>query len=111
MGALVGELVGRSWLGALMLALACWVAGCISAARPQERLASLKVIAKPEDTVVYINGRFAGTARSLAKRPKARKPGVAYVTFSAPGHFPHDVRLDLPPGVTTVKIALRQVPP
>ena len=98
-------------LRVLCLCVGALLAGCISVAAPQERLASLKVIAEPADTVVYINGRFAGTARVLAKRPAARRPGLAYVTFSAPGHFPHDVRLDLKPGTTTVKMSLRPIPP
>lgn len=73
--------------------------------------AGLRVIAVPETATVYVGDRFAGTAAVLAERPEPLRPGVHFVTVRAPGHFPHDLRLDLPPGVTTVRITLRPVPP
>jgi hypothetical protein len=36
---------------------------------------------------------------------------VKYLTFKAPGYFPHDLRLPLPTGETTVRIKLRPIPP
>lgn len=84
---------------------------CISQAPPKDTLASLEVIAEPADTVVYINGRFAAMARHLAKQPTSLRPGVVYLTFKAPGYFPHDLRVDLPPGKTSIKIKLRPIPP
>jgi hypothetical protein len=47
----------------------------------------------------------------LAVQPKSLTPGVKYVTFKAPDYFPHDVRLELPAGETTVKMKLRPIPP
>lgn len=73
--------------------------------------ALLRVIAEPENTSVYVNDVFVGSARVLARRPKAMKPGVKFITFQAPDYFPHDVRLVLPAGETTVRIKLRPIPP
>jgi hypothetical protein len=73
--------------------------------------AMLRVIAEPENTAVYVNDQFVGSARVLSQRPKAMKPGVKFVTFQAADFFPHDVRLELPPGETTVRIKLRPIPP
>ena len=50
------------------------------------------------------------SARVLAARPKVLDPGIKHVTFKAPQHFPHDVRVDLPPGTTTIKMKLRPIP-
>lgn len=77
---------------------------------PRPKVAKLTVIAEPEDTTVYINDRFVGTARVLSRKAKRLKPGVKYITFKAPNHFPHDVRLDLPPGETKVRMKLRPIP-
>lgn len=87
------------------------VSGCVSAPPIRGGVATLKVHAEPENTQVYINGRFAGRATVLRRVGKALRPGVQYVTFVAPGHFPHDVRLSLEPGETVVKMKLRPVPP
>jgi len=73
--------------------------------------AMLRVIAEPANTAVYVNDAFVGSARVLARRPKAMKPGVKYITFQAANFFPHDVRLELPAGETTVRIKLRAIPP
>jgi len=85
-------------------------AGCMST--PEEaRLAYLKVEATPATTTVYSGDRFLGSAHLLQKQPKALPPGVKYLTFKAPGYFPHDLRVSLPRGETTVKIKLRPIPP
>ena len=77
---------------------------------PRERIATLKVVAVPENTQVYVNGNYAGRATLLQKVGKALRPGVQYVTFVAPGYFPHDVRVDLAPGETEIDIKLRPIP-
>jgi hypothetical protein len=84
--------------------------GCMTVP-PESRMAYLKVVAQPPATTVYVSDRFIGSARLLQKQPKALTPGVKYVTFKAPGHFPHDLRLDLPKGETVVQIKLRPIPP
>jgi hypothetical protein len=78
---------------------------------PPPRMASLRIKAEPANTSVYVDDRFVGTARVLAVKPKAMKPGVRFITFEAPGYFPHDLRLDLAPGTTEIEIKLRPVPP
>jgi expansin (peptidoglycan-binding protein) len=93
------------WLAASLAA-----SGCMTA--PHEaRMAYLKVVAEPASTTVYISDRFVGSAHLLQKQPKALPTGVKYLTFKAPGYFPHDLRVTLPKGETTVKIKLRQIPP
>ena len=99
--------LSRGWL---VLVLAVGAGGCMQPP-PPARMAKLKVIAEPDTTTVYVNSRYAGRARVLAAKPKSMKPGVKYITFKAPDHFPHDVRLKLPPGTTTVKMKLRPIPP
>lgn len=85
-------------------------AGCQTPS-PESRMGYLKVLADPPTATVYINDRFIGSAHLLQKQPKALPPGVKYLTFKAPGYFPHDLRLPLPTGETTVKIKLRPIPP
>lgn len=89
-----------------MLLMAC---GCYGAA-PPPRTAKLRVLAEPITTTVYIEGQYIGSARVLATIPKTLKPGVAYLTFQAPGYFPHDIRVQLPPGTTTITMKLRKIP-
>lgn len=92
------------WSGLLLSA-------CASTPSPRIEIATLKVDARPENTRVYVDGQFAGRAAVLRRVGKAMRPGVKYVTFVAPGHFPHDVRLDVKPGETVVKLKLRPIPP
>jgi hypothetical protein len=95
---------------ALSLALALAAVGCMKV--PHEtRMAYLKVDATPPSTTVYVSDRFIGSAHLLQKQPKALTPGVKYLTFKAPGFFPHDLRVELPVGETNVRIALRPIPP
>ena len=95
----------------LVLGLCCVAAtGCMHAPK-RVRMAYLKVVAEPPGTTVYVGDHFIGTAKLLAKQPKALPPGVKYLTFKAHGFFPHDLKLKLPEGDTTVKIKLRAVPP
>jgi len=95
-------------IGLLLMAAAS--SGCMQNT-PKVKMAYLKVVAEPPATTVYVGDRFIGTARLLAKQPKALSTGVKYVTFKAQGYFPHDLKLDLPAGDTTIKIKLRPIPP
>src|SRR5262245_31696201 len=93
------------------LGLLCLAAtGCMQS-RTRVKMAYLKVVAEPPATTVYVGDKFIGTAKILAKQPKAMTPGVKYLTFKAHGYFPHDLKLKLPEGESTVKIKLRAVPP
>lgn len=78
---------------------------------PVTRMAYLKVVAEPINTTVYSNDRFLGSAHLLQKQPKALPTGVKYLTFKAPGYFPHDLQIKLPAGETTLKVKLRPIPP
>ena len=72
--------------------------------------ARLRVLAEPENARVDIDERYAGSARRFAVRPKEVRPGRHRITVTAPGHFPHDLLLELPPGETTIRISLRPIP-
>ena len=87
------------------------LAGCYPVATPPPQKAKLKVLAEPAHTRVYVASRFVGSARVLALRPKALAPGMHYLSFEAPDHFPHDLRVKLVPGTTTIRIKLRPIPP
>jgi hypothetical protein len=94
-------------LGFLLLSLG---SGCYSE-MPAPQVAKLRILAEPDTTTVYIDDRYIGTARVLAARPKSLTPGVKFITFKAPDYFPHDVRVDLPAGTTTIEMKLRKIPP
>lgn len=80
--------------------------GGIAPTRPAE----LRVIATPDTATVYLDERFLGAARVLAVRPKSVPKGRHRLTVQAPGHFPHDLELELEPGETKVEISLRPIP-
>jgi hypothetical protein len=101
----------RSLSALVLLGLLVLGAGACVRSVPPPRLARLRIVAEPETTTVYVDDRYVGSARVLATKPKPLAPGIKLITFKAPGYFPHDVRLDLPSGVTTVRMKLRQVPP
>ena len=88
----------------------CCASGCYGAL-PVRRVAKLRVVAEPADTTVYVDDQFVGSARVLAVRPRTLAPGIKHITFKAPRHFPHDVRVDLPDGTTTIEMKLRPIPP
>ena len=93
-----------------LLALVSMVAvGCVRPPPPQ--VAKLRVEAVPDVTSVYVDDQYIGRARVLAAHPKELKPGPRFITFEAPGYFPHDVKLDLPPGETKLEMKLRPIPP
>jgi hypothetical protein len=93
-------------LGLLLLASACG-----ARQQPPQKFAELRVVAVPESATVQVDERFVGAARVLAKQPAKLPLGKKRVTIEAPGYFPHDLEIDLPQGVTTLDIKLRQVPP
>ena len=72
--------------------------------------AQVRFLVEPEAARVYSEDRFVGAARVLARRPAAFAPGTRFFTITAPGHFPHDVEVDLPSGLTTIRLELRPVP-
>lgn len=84
--------------------------GCGAAAGAEGR-ASLVVQTVPGNARVYVDEVWVGTGRVLALRPLVLTPGPYDLTVTAPGYFPHDVRLRLPRGRTTVRVGLRAVPP
>jgi len=100
----------RYVIACALLFASCSLVGCMHAPGPPP-LAKLRVLAEPETTTVYIDDRYVGSARVLAAKPRSLSPGYKLVTFKAPGYFPHDVRLQLPSGVTTLRMKLRKIPP
>ncbi|MBN1653823.1 MAG: hypothetical protein JXA30_08610 [Deltaproteobacteria bacterium] len=94
----------------LLLLIALVSIGC-GGAMPKPSIARLRVLAVPEKTRVYVDDRFIGTARVLAVKPKSMKPGIKYITFEAQDYFPHDLRVMLPAGTTTIRMKLRPIPP
>ena len=96
---------------AALLLLGLVALGCAKEGTVAPEPARLKVIATPANASVYIDGHYFGRATVLSQEPKALVPGVHLMTVQAEDHFPHDMELDLPAGVTTVEIELRPVPP
>jgi hypothetical protein len=96
---------------ALLLAWSLALLACGGAQRVRERPASLRVVAVPAHATVQVDERFVGAARVLEKQPALLERGKRRVTIEAPGYFPHDLEVELVPGVTTVEIQLRPVPP
>jgi len=95
--------------GALLLALiAC---GCAKQGTVAAEPARLRVVATPPDASVYLDGHYFGRATVLSQAPKALAPGLHLMTVQADDHFPHDMELDLPPGITTIAVDLRPIPP
>lgn len=103
--------VSVSVVGVCIAVLCSTVLGCAGVQRPRARPAELKTIVEPATASVQIDEKFAGAARVLAVRPARVKPGKHRVTVEAPGYFPHDAEVELAPGVTTIDLKLRPVPP
>lgn len=93
-----------------VVALTLALVGCGGAQRGPEP-ARVRFLIEPETARVYVEDRFVGAARVLARRPEAFRPGPRHFTITADGHFPHDVEVDLPSGLTTIRLRLRPVPP
>lgn len=96
------------WLPALTMLLVASTACSIHLNRRPP--AKLRVVAEPPEARVYVDEEFAGRAQALDVRPKTLSEGEHRVTVEAPGHFPHDLEVQLVPGVTTVRVSLRPVP-
>jgi len=91
------------------LLLSSMSVGCYSQVH-YARPAKLRVVAVPATTTVYVDDQFVGSARVLSVRPKTLHPGIKHISFKAPKHFPHDVRVNLPEGTTTIEMKLRPIP-
>lgn len=85
--------------------------GCVKQGAVASEPARLKVLATPSNASVYVDGHYFGRATVLSQEPKPLPPGPHLMTVQADEHFPHDMELDLPPGLTTLEIALRPIPP
>ena len=96
-------------IAALLLALT--TLSCAKKGTVAPEPARLRVVTTPPNASVYIDGHYFGRATVLSEEPKALVPGIHLMTVQADDHFPHDLELDLPPGVTTLRIELRPVPP
>lgn len=99
----------RNHLAALALLLGATLAGCGFQQRPGQR-SRLVVEAEPSNARLTIDDRGAGTAAATIARPRPLVPGQHRITLEAPGYFPHDLLLELPPGETRVQISLRPIP-
>lgn len=97
-------LVGLGLLGLLHPA-------CGYGTMPRSEAAQLRVIAEPPEARIYVDERFVATGRALAQRPRAFEAGSHRLTIEAPGFFPHDLEVALKPGVTTLRVTLRPIPP
>ncbi len=93
------------------LLLALTLLACAKQGTVAPEPARLKVIATPSDASVYIDGHYFGRATVLSQEPKALVPGPHLMTVSADDHFPHDMELELPAGITTITVDLRPIPP
>ena len=93
------------------VAVAALLGACAAGKPVPTRPASLRVLADPPTATVQVDERFVGAARVLDARPAPLGAGKHRVTVEAPGYFPHDLEVTLAPGVTTVEVKLRAVPP
>ena len=84
--------------------------GCAGTQKPGEP-SQLRVVAQPGTAVVYVDERFVAAARKLSEHPVSLRPGTRRVTIRADEYFPHDLEVELTPGVTTIEVSLRPVPP
>jgi len=96
-------------VAALTLALAAL--GCANKNTVAPEPARLQINTTPPNASVYIDGHYFGRATVLSQEPKALAPGVHLMTVQAEDHFPHDMELELPRGVTTITVELRPIPP
>jgi hypothetical protein len=94
---------------ALVMAIAIVVASC-GGAQVRQEPAQVRFVLEPDTARVYVEDRFVGAGRVLARRPASFTPGIRYITITADGYFPHDLEMDLPSGTTTVRVSLRPIP-
>jgi hypothetical protein len=95
----------------LLVAVLVGAAACAKSNVVAPELARLRVIATPPNASIYVDGHYFGRATVLSEEPKALTPGPHLMTIEADDYFPHDMELDLPPGLTTITIDLRPIPP
>ncbi len=99
----------RSFIHLASFSSATLAAACAGAPQPAQT-AEVRLLIEPETARVYTDERFVGGARVLATRAVSFRAGPRRLTITADGFFPHDLDLDLPPGTTTVRVALRPIP-
>lgn len=102
--------VPRAARGVLSVVLCGALLACAGSHKPKGRPAELRAVVEPPTAIVQVDERFVGSARVLEKRPAQLTPGKHRVTVDAAGYFPHDVELELAPGVTTLQLKLRAIP-
>lgn len=88
----------------------CFLTGCAGAPRPVGN-AQVRFQIEPDTARVYTDERFLGGARVVAVQPIELRAGPRRFTITADGYFPHDLEVELPPGLTTIRVSLRPVPP
>ncbi|MCS6857105.1 MAG: hypothetical protein NZM37_05290 [Sandaracinaceae bacterium] len=66
---------------------------------------------EPAHARIYTDERFLASARVAALQPIVLSPGKWRFTVVAHGHFPHDFETELRPGLTTIRLRLRPIPP
>ncbi|MBN8612452.1 MAG: hypothetical protein J0L92_17800 [Deltaproteobacteria bacterium] len=94
----------------LLGAGASLVTACSAGPRPVGN-AEVRFVLEPASARVYTDERFLGAARVVAVRPVQLRAGPRRFTIVAEGYFPHDLDVELPPGLTTIRVSLRPVPP
>jgi hypothetical protein len=95
---------------AIALSLALSALGCMTN-QVRTKPAQLRVLAEPTQAAVYVDERFLAVAAKLEQSPASLRPGKRRVTVQSQGYFPHDLVVELVPGVTTIEVKLRPVPP
>jgi hypothetical protein len=97
------------WTPLAVIALcAMTAAGCASSKAAQH--AQLRVVSEPAKVSVYMDGKFVATSTRTRQVPLMLEPSTHWWTFWAAGYFPHDLKLTLPAGLTTVQVKLRPIP-
>ncbi len=96
-------------VAALVLSLVAL--GCANKNTVAPEPARLRIVTTPPNASVYIDGHYFGRATVLSQEPKALVPGAHLMTVQAEDHFPHDMELELPRGLTTITVELRPIPP
>lgn len=93
------------------LALLIGSSACGAAKPVPSALAQLSVEGSPPNARIYVDDRFVGTERSLALQGLSLAPGVHFIRVEAPGHFPHDLRLQAKKGKMSLRFQLQEIPP
>jgi hypothetical protein len=98
--------VARFAIPLLVIALA----GCQLESNLGKKDAYVELHVEPDSARVVIDDESVGSARLLAVNPHRLRPGKHFIEIEAKGYFPHDLELDLPPGLTKVEVKLRPIP-